>query len=66
MKIYSAGEIAKILGMPYYSLDYLERRGKIPAAKRTTSNQRFYTEEDLKDLKRWLFPERKPEEPNVD
>ena len=41
MKIYSAGEIAKLLGIPYHTLDYLERRRKIPEAGRTTSNQRF-------------------------
>jgi len=54
MKIYSAGEVANILNIPYYTLDYLERRGKIPAAQRTTSNQRMYTENDLQDLKERL------------
>ena len=54
MKIYSSGEIAKILKIPYYTLDYLERRGKIPLAKRTTSNQRFFTEGDLLEIKKIL------------
>ena len=54
MKIYSAGEIAKILKIPYYTLDYLERQQKIPKAKRTTSNQRFYTERDLLEIKKIL------------
>ena len=57
MKIYSAGEIAKLLGIPYHTLDYLERRGKIPEARRTTSNQRFYTEEDLQKLRQIIKPE---------
>ncbi len=61
MKIYSAGEIAKILKIPYYSLDYMERRGKIPAAKRTTSNQRYYTEEDFEELKEILLRIKKNE-----
>ena len=54
MKIYSAGEIAKVLKIPYYTLDYLERRQKIPKAKRTTSNQRYYTEADLMLIRRIL------------
>ena len=54
MKIYSAGEIAKILEIPYYTLDYMERQGKIPKAKRTTSNQRYYTEADLTQIRRIL------------
>ena len=53
MKIYSSGEIAKILKIPYYTLDYLERRKKIPKAKRT-SNQRFFTEADLLEIKKIL------------
>ena len=57
MKIYSAGQVAKILKIPYYSLDYLERRGKIPEAKRTTSNQRFYTAADVSKLKNILNKE---------
>ena len=54
MKIYSAGQVAKILKIPYHCLDYLERRGEIPEARRTTSRQRIYTEEDLRDLKNIL------------
>ena len=57
MKIYSAGQMARILKIPYYTLDYLERQGKIPLAKRTTSNQRFYTEEDLQRLRQIIKPE---------
>ncbi len=52
--IYSAGQISEILRIPYYTLDYLERRGKIPLAKRTTSNQRFFTEGDLLEIKKIL------------
>ena len=57
MKIYSAGQVAKILKIPYYSLDYLERQGEIPEASRTTSNQRFFTEADLSKLKSILNKE---------
>ena len=59
MKIYSAGQMARILKIPYYTLDYLERQGKIPLAKRTTSNQRFYTEADLEEIQKILA--RRPE-----
>ncbi len=54
MKIYSAGQMARILKIPYYTLDYLERRKKIPKAKRTTSNQRYFTEADLTLIRRIL------------
>ena len=59
MKIYSAGEVARMLQIPYYTLDYLERQRKIPLAKRTTSNQRFYTEADLEEIQKILA--RRPE-----
>jgi len=57
MKIFSAGEVARMLDIPYYKLDYLERQGKILYANRTTSNQRFYTEEDLQKLRQIIKPE---------
>jgi len=58
MKIFSAGEVARMLDIPYYKLDYLERQGKILYANRTTSNQRFYTEEDLQKLQEVIKPEK--------
>lgn len=54
MKLYSAGEVAKLLRVPYYTLNNLEKTGKIPLASRTTSNQRIYTEDDILELKRIL------------
>ena len=35
MDVFTAGEVAKQLGILYYTLDYLEWVGKIPAAERT-------------------------------
>ena len=54
MKIYTAGEVAELMGLPYHRLDYLERRGKIPRAQRTGTNQRIYTEFDLHELQKRL------------
>ncbi|MFC1682890.1 MerR family transcriptional regulator [Candidatus Zixiibacteriota bacterium] len=50
-KIYTAGEVAKQLGIPYYTLDYLERVGKIPAARRTGTNKRIYTKADVEKIR---------------
>ncbi len=52
--IYSAGQISEILRIPYYTLVYKEKQGKIPQAKRTTSGQRYYTEADLMLIRRIL------------
>jgi len=51
MKIYNLGEAARILKIPFYSLQYREKVGKIPEARRSSSGHRIYTEEDLMDLK---------------
>lgn len=55
MKIFTAGEVAKQLGIPYYTLDYLERVGKIPAARRTGTNQRIYSKDDVERIRRILI-----------
>ena len=59
MKILTAGEVAKGLGIPYYTLDYLERVGKIPIAKRTGTNQRIYTKKDVEIVRQILSSMRK-------
>jgi DNA-binding transcriptional MerR regulator len=54
MKIFTAGEAAKQLGIPYYTLDYLERVGKIPLARRTGTNKRIYTRNDVERIRQIL------------
>ena len=54
LKIYSAGEAAKFLNIPYYTLHNLEVTEKIPRAERTSSNQRYYTRDDLGKIKEIL------------
>ena len=51
MKLYSAGEAAKFLEIPYYTLHNLEVTEKIPRSERTSSNQRNYTRDDLDKIK---------------
>ena len=57
MKIFNLGEAAKILEIPFYRLQYLERAERIPKARRSSSGQRFYTQKDLMKLKQILNKE---------
>lgn len=57
MKIFNIGEAARILEVPFYTIQYLERTGKIPKASRSSSGHRYYTNEDLEILKR-LFSQK--------
>ena len=57
MKIFNLGEAARLLEIPFYRLQYLERAERIPRAKRSSSGQRFYTEKDLMKLKQILNKE---------
>ncbi|MEE9170271.1 MAG: MerR family transcriptional regulator [bacterium] len=59
-RIYTAGEAATFLGIPYHRLDYYERVGKIPPAHRTGTNQRIYTHEELLTLKKLLSDQNLP------
>ncbi len=59
MKIYNLGEAARILKIPFYSLQYKEKVGKIPEACRSSSGHRIYTEEDLRELKQILNKQEK-------
>ncbi len=54
MEIYNLGEASRILGIPFYTLQYLERAGRIPKARRSSSGHRCYTREDLEKLKEIL------------
>ena len=47
MKIYNISKAAKILGYSVKTLQRLDRQG-ILKAKRTITNRRYYTEEQLK------------------
>ena len=51
MNIYTTGDICEALKIDYQKLLYQERRGYIPKPRRTASNMRYYTEEDLQRLK---------------
>ena len=52
MTVFSSGQAAKKLGIPFYTLDYLERVGKIPKAKRVgETGQKYYTDEDLEKIR---------------
>lgn len=46
MKKYKVGEMAEICGVSVKWLQRLDRSGVLPA-KRTISNRRYYTEEDV-------------------
>ncbi len=52
-KRYKANEVAKIIGVDKQTLFNWEVAGKIPKAKRDPmNNYRYYTDEDIKKLKR--------------
>ena len=51
MKVFNIGEASKFLKIPFYTLQYAERVGKIPKARRSSSGHRIYTEQDLTELK---------------
>ena len=65
MKIYTSGEVARLLGIPFNKLLYLENTGKIDPAKRTGTYKRYYTKEDLEMLKEQLKKIKKHERTNV-
>ena len=54
MKIYTSGEVAKILNIPYNKLIYMENVGKIEPAFKTGSDKRLYTDDDIKAIKKVL------------
>jgi DNA-binding transcriptional MerR regulator len=45
---------AEALGVPYYSLHYLVRSGKVPPPARDTSGDFVWTERDLQRARRAL------------
>jgi len=49
---FSSSEVAKILGISKKWLYVLEENKKIPRAKRDSNNFRYYTNDDLKQLKK--------------
>ena len=60
MKVFNIGEASKFLKVPFYSLQYAERVGKIPKARRSSSGARIYTEKDLNELKEMLNKKEAP------
>jgi len=54
MRIWTASNVVELLGIPYHRLLYWESMRKIPRARRTETNRRFYTEEDIAALRRAL------------
>ncbi len=51
MRIWTASDVVEILGIPYHRLIYWEATRKIPRARRTENDKRFYTDEDLVGLR---------------
>ena len=50
---YFIKDLEKILGIHRKTFFYWEKRGKVPQAKRTTmGNYRYWTDEDIKKLKK--------------
>ena len=54
-KIYFTADVIKELGISKNTLFNYEAAGKISKAKRTLGNYRYYTESDLKALKRKIW-----------
>ena len=54
-KIYFIADVIKELGISKNTLFNYEESGKIPKAKRTLGNYRYYTESDLKALKKKIW-----------
>lgn len=55
MKVVTVGELARLLGIPRYRLDYAIERGYIPEPRKTIMGaRRFYTEEDVEVIRRLL------------
>jgi len=51
---YSIGEVAKILEVSPQSIRLWEKMGFIPSPRRTLTNRRLYTDEDVSAIKRFL------------
>lgn len=51
MKLFSTGEVARLVGVSLENLAYRERTGKVPRASRMGNGKRFYTESDIRRLK---------------
>lgn len=52
-QFYSTGEVAQLLGVPFYVVMYAERAGKIPPVQRYC-NRRAWSSDDLKRLRTCL------------
>lgn len=49
--LYTVGEIAKILGIPFSTLRYYDKEGLLPFVERSSSGIRMFTEKDYEWLK---------------
>lgn len=49
--LYTAGEAAKILGIPASTVRYYDKEGLIPNLKRSSSGIRLFREEDIEELR---------------
>ena len=47
-------QAARLLGIPYYRIQYLERIGRIPKARRNCSGHRVYGPEDIEIIQEQL------------
>ncbi len=55
MEIITVGEVARLLGIQRHRLNYAIETGKIPQPRKTLMGaRRFYTGEDVKEIRRLL------------
>lgn len=55
MEIVTTGELARLLGIPRHKLSYAIESGRIPEPRKTIMGaRRFYTEEDVEEIRRIL------------
>lgn len=55
MDSFTIGELAKQAKVHVETLRYYERRGLIARPRRTVSNYRVYSSENLRRVKAWVF-----------
>ncbi|MFA5139742.1 MAG: MerR family DNA-binding transcriptional regulator [Elusimicrobiota bacterium] len=53
-EIITTGEACRRLGIPIHKFCYLEQRGLIPRAQRTSSGKRIFTDRDVSRLRTYL------------
>jgi len=65
-EIITTGEACRRLGIPIHKFCYLEQRGLIPRARRTSSGKRVFTDHDITRFRMCLVNLRKDSEGQPD